>query len=115
MWKILSKLQKNLVWSIPISMSLGLLFGYFFDVQPLKQFIIPVTFIMVYPMMVTLNVKSIFKGGDYKIQISTQLINFILIPSLAFIMGKLFFSGGSEKYGLWPSGCFSLVCFPHPV
>ena len=66
MWQILSKLHKNLVWSIPISMSLGLLFGYLFDAQPLKQFIIPVTFVMVYPMMATLNVKSIFQGGDYR-------------------------------------------------
>ena len=112
MWQILSKLQKNLVWSIPISMSLGLLFGYLFDAQPLKQFIIPVTFVMVYPMMVTLNVESIFKGGDYKLQIGTQLINFILIPLLAFLMGKLFFSDGPEKYGLWAVGLFLIGVLP---
>ena len=112
MWQILSKLQKNLVWSIPISMSLGLLFGYLFDAQPLKQFIIPVTFVMVYPMMVTLNVKSIFKGGDHKLQVGTQLINFILIPLLAFLMGKLFFSGGPEKYGLWAVGLFLIGVLP---
>jgi len=112
MWQILSKLQKNLVWSIPISMSLGLLFGYFFDAQPLKQFIIPVTFIMVYPMMVTLDVKSILKGGDYKLQVGTQLINFILVPLLAFLMGKLFFSDGPEKYGLWAVGLFLIGVLP---
>jgi len=112
MWQILSKMQKNLVWSIPISMSLGLLFGYFFDAQPLKQFIIPVTFIMVYPMMVTLDVKSILKGGDYKLQVGTQLINFILVPLLAFLMGKLFFSGGPEKYGLWAVGLFLIGVLP---
>ena len=50
MWKMLSILQKNLVWPIPISMALGLLFGYLSDAAPLKLFIIPVTFIMVYPM-----------------------------------------------------------------
>jgi hypothetical protein len=35
MWKVLSLLQRNRVWSIPISMALGLRFGFFFDACPL--------------------------------------------------------------------------------
>ncbi len=112
MWKVLSLLQKNLVWSIPISMACGLLYGYLFNAGPLKQFIIPVTFIMVYPMMATLNVKSVFKGHDYKIQVATQLINFILIPIVAYYVGKLFFGGGPEKYGLWAVGLFLIGVLP---
>jgi len=112
MLQVLSFLQKNLVWSIPISMSVGLLYGYLFDAGPLKQFIIPVTFVMVYPMMVTLNVKTIFKGQDYKLQLLTQLVNFVLIPLLAFYTGKLFFSGGPEKYGLWAVGLFLIGVLP---
>jgi len=64
MLKFLSVVQKNLVWAIPISMMFGLIYGYLFNAAVLKQFIIPVTFIMVYPMMVTLNVKTIFKGHE---------------------------------------------------
>jgi ACR3 family arsenite efflux pump ArsB len=112
MLRVLSFLQKNLVWSIPISMSVGLLYGHLFDAGPLKQFIIPVTFVMVYPMMVTLNVKTIFKGQDYKLQLLTQLVNFVLIPLLAFYTGKLFFSGGPEKYGLWAVGLFLIGVLP---
>jgi len=112
MWNVLSLLQKNLVWSIPISMACGLLYGYFFNAGPLKQFIIPVTFIMVYPMMATLNVKSVFKGHDYKLQVVTQLINFILIPIVAYYVGKLFFGGGPEKYGLWAVGLFLIGVLP---
>ena len=112
MWKILSVLQKNLVWSIPMSMALGLLFGYLFDAAPLKQFIIPITFIMVYPMMVTLNVQSIFKGRDAKLQVTTQVINFVLIPLLAYFTGKMFFSGTMEKYGLWAVGLFLIGVLP---
>jgi ACR3 family arsenite transporter len=112
MLRVLSLLQKNLVWSIPISMSVGLLYGYLFDAGPLKQFIIPVTFVMVYPMMVTLNVKTIFKGQDYKLQLLTQIINFVFIPLLAFYAGKLFFSGGPEKYGLWAVGLFLIGVLP---
>lgn len=112
MWKILSLLQRNLVWSIPMAMAGGLLFGSLFDARPLKQFIIPVTFIMVYPMMVTLNVQSIFKGRDHRLQLTTQLINFILIPLLAYFTGRLFFSGEAEKYGLWAVGLFLIGVLP---
>ena len=42
MWKTLSVLQRNLVWTIPVSMAFGLVFGYLFDTTPLKRFIIPV-------------------------------------------------------------------------
>jgi ACR3 family arsenite efflux pump ArsB len=93
-------------------MTIGLLYGYFFDARPLKQLIIPVTFIMVYPMMVTLNVKTIFKGQDYKLQITTQIINFVLVPLLAFYTGRLFFAGGPEKYGLWAVGLFLIGVLP---
>ena len=74
MFNLLSFIQKNMVWTIPGSMLLGLIYGYLFDAAPLKQFIVPVTFIMVYPMMVTLNVKTVLKGQDGKLQLVTQLI-----------------------------------------
>jgi ACR3 family arsenite efflux pump ArsB/nucleotide-binding universal stress UspA family protein len=112
MLKLLTQLQKNLVWAIPIAMLCGLLFGYFTDASALKRFIVPVTFVMVYPMMVTLNVKSIYKGGDSRLQITTQTINFILIPVLAFFIGKMFFAGGLEKYGLWAVGLFLIGVLP---
>jgi ACR3 family arsenite efflux pump ArsB/nucleotide-binding universal stress UspA family protein len=93
-------------------MSFGLVFGYLFNAAFLKQFIIPVTFIMVYPMMVSLNIKSIFKGGDSKIQVTTQLINFVIIPLLCFYIGKVFLSGADEKYGLWAVGLFLIGVLP---
>jgi ACR3 family arsenite efflux pump ArsB len=112
MLRLLSLLQKNLVWSIPIAMLVGLVFGYFVQAEPLKRLIAPVTFVMVYPMMVTLNVKSIFKGEDFKLQAATQLINFLLIPLLAYYVGKLFFSGVEEKFGLWAVGLFLIGVLP---
>lgn len=112
MLRLLTVLQKNLVWSIPISMLMGVAFGYFFDATPLKGFIIPVTFVMVYPMMATLNVNSMFNGGDVVLQVTTQVINFVLIPVVAFFVGRLFFSGGPEKYGLWAVGLFLIGVLP---
>lgn len=80
MWKLLSLIQQQLVWSIPSAMIAGILFGVVVDPGFLKATIIPLTFLMVYPMMINLQVKEVFSGGDYKVQIVTQLINFAVIP-----------------------------------
>jgi ACR3 family arsenite efflux pump ArsB len=112
MLKLLSMMQVNLVWAIPISMIVGLVYGYLVDAGPLKQLIVPVTFVMVYPMMVTLNVKTIFKGRDTRLQTVTQIINFVVVPLMAFAIGKLFLSGGEQKYGLWAVGLFLIGVLP---
>ena len=101
MMKMLKLLQKNLVYVIPVAMILGVIGGGFlFDARPLKQLIIPITFIMIYPMMTTLNTKTIFKGGDLKLQVVTQVINFIFVPIMVYTIGKIFFAGEAEKFGL---------------
>ena len=91
MWKRISFLQKNLIWSIPAFMVLGILLGYFADVSYLKSLILPLTFLMVYPMMVNLQLKKVFSRGDTKVQMFTQIINFGIIPFVAFGIGKIFF------------------------
>ncbi len=92
MWKILSLLKSNLLWSIPAFMIAGILFGAIFDPAFLKTLVIPLTFIMVYPMMINLQVTKVFSGGDYKLQGITQLINFAVIPFFTFAVGQLFFN-----------------------
>jgi len=85
--------KNRLVWAIPIFMILGLLYGLVFDPKDLKLFIVPLTFLMVYPMMVTLNVKQLFSAvKDTKLQALTLIINFAIIPFIAFGMGRIFFS-----------------------
>jgi arsenite transporter len=91
MLKLLTWIRKNLVWNIPIMMVGGLVIGYFFEVGFLKSWILPLTILMIYPMMVTLNIKSVFSRCDYRLQGVTQGINFIAIPVIAFILGKIFF------------------------
>ncbi len=112
MFKVLSVIQKKLVWFIPLAMMLGFLFGNFFNVSNLKMLIVPVTFLMIYPMMVTLNLDAIFKKQNYKLQIITQLINFILVPALAFYLGRYFFSGVAPEYALWAVGLFLIGVLP---
>lgn len=92
MWKVLAFVQKNLVWSIPTFMIAGIVVGALTNPAPLKSLIIPLTFLMVYPMMINLQIQKVLSGGDTKVQIVTQFINFAVVPFFAFAMGRVFFS-----------------------
>ena len=91
MWKLLSFLQKNLIWTIPAMMILGIVSGYFFDLSFMKVTVIPLTFLMVYPMMVNLQIEKVFSLEGIKCQIVTQIINFGIIPFIAFGLANYFF------------------------
>lgn len=92
MWKLLGFIQKNLVWSIPVLMVTGIIVGALIDTAPLKALIIPLTFLMVYPMMINLQIQKVLVGGDYRLQLLTQLINFAVIPFFALTLGRFFFA-----------------------
>jgi len=96
MWYILSKIKEKLSLSILIAMVIGLIVGYFVNTSFLNNLIIPLTILMVFPMMVNLDFSMLFKKGDTKILVLAQLINFIFIPLLAFAIGSLFFK--SQPY-----------------
>lgn len=93
MWKFLGKLNKNLVIAIPVMMVAGYAFGLTIDPQALKHLILPFTFLMVYPMMVNLKVRKVLEGGDGIAQFLAQLINFAIIPFLAYALGRMFLPG----------------------
>jgi ACR3 family arsenite efflux pump ArsB len=93
MWQIVKQINRHLVLAIPAMMLLGFGFGLVGDAAALKRLIVPLTFLMVYPMMVTLKVKQVFKGGDGRVQLLAQLINFGFIPFVAFGIGHIFFGG----------------------
>lgn len=89
-------LNKNLAVSIPVFLLLGLLTGLLWPMQWLGVLIAPLTLLMVYPMMVGLQPKQLLQKGDGTVQFWATGINFILIPLIAFVLGKLFFSGQPE-------------------
>lgn len=66
MWKVVSTLKQNLVWSIPAFMIAGLIVGVIVNPAPLKALIIPLTFLMVYPMMINLQVQKVLSGETLK-------------------------------------------------
>ena len=91
-WATLAWFKANLIWSIPASMLLGLAFGALTNPAFLKSLILPLTFLMVYPMMVNLQIRKVLSGGDYKLQLTALFINFGIVPFVAFGIGRLFFA-----------------------
>lgn len=91
MWRVLGYITKNLVFFIPLSMLVGFLSGYFWDLQFLKNLVLLFTFVMIYPMMINLKFKKILEGGDTATLLTAQAINFLIIPFLAYGIGRFFF------------------------
>jgi len=95
MWSFLLKINKRLVVVIPAMMAAGYLFGL--GAAPaslglLKGLILPFTFLMVYPMMVTLNIKALHEGiKNVRLLFLAQCINFIVVPFVAYGLGLVFF------------------------
>ncbi len=95
MWKLLVRLNKNLVYAIPTFMLAGLFCGQLLPqsiVSMMKIMIIPLTFLMVYPMMIALNPAHLKKGLELKLQSGAIFINFAVIPFIAFFLGRVFFA-----------------------
>ncbi len=92
MLRTISLIQKHLEWSIFISMIVGLAIGYFFDLSYLRVLIIPLTILMVFPVMVTLKYKSLFLKCNLKLQLTAMVMNFLIIPAIAYAIVLVSFS-----------------------
>jgi ACR3 family arsenite efflux pump ArsB len=91
MWRLLARVNQNLILAIPVMMLAGFAVGVLFEVQGMRSLIIPLTFLMVYPMMVNLKIKKVFQGGDFKAQWLTQALNFGVVPFLGYGIAMLAF------------------------
>lgn len=95
MWNVLLKINRNLVYAIPVMLIAGLLFGGLAEpslVARFKSLVLPLTILMVYPMMVTLNIRHLLNGLQPRVQIAALLINFAVVPFAAFFLGNIWFS-----------------------
>ncbi|MFD2189396.1 arsenic resistance protein [Pistricoccus aurantiacus] len=88
---LLSRMTGNLTLAIPVAMLLGLAYGLMASTDWLRTLIVPLTLLMVYPMMVNLKLRKLLEGGDVKAQLLAQFINFAIIPFVAFALGRLWF------------------------
>ena len=94
--KYITWLSKNLSLSIPLFLLLGLGTGLTLPTAHLSMLIAPLTLLMVYPMMVGVKPKQLLVGGDNAVQGWAIAINFILIPAVAFALGRIFFAEQPE-------------------
>lgn len=91
MKQILTWIQQHMVISILMGMVIGLFVGQLWDVTLLKSAITPLSILMVYPVMVTIQFKSLLEKGSIKLHLAAQIINFIVLPLMAYLFGILFF------------------------
>ena len=82
-----NKNAENLTYTIPLFLIMGLIAGSITDLSGLKILIIPMTFLMVYPMMVNIDFKKFLeKDFSYRLRRSLLISGLYLIafPGIIF-------------------------------
>ena len=91
--KIQKNLSKNMILYTLLVIVLGILFGHYLDLKSLSSLIIPVVFIMIFPMMINLSLSSLKKiKGSTKPLIEALILNFIYAPLFMWFLTSIFIS-----------------------
>jgi ACR3 family arsenite transporter len=105
----LTFVRSKLLYLILAAMALGLTNGYYQQVGYLKPLVLPILLFMVFPMMINIKLEEVFKAfKDIKPVSLSLLINFGLMPLLAFGVAKLFF-GANPIYAV---GLYLIALLP---
>ncbi len=88
---VLFWMKRHITTSILVGMGVGFLIGLLVDMGGLSGWVLPLSFAMVFPMMVTLDFSQLLTRGNRRLQLVTQAVNFIYLPALAWAVGWLFF------------------------
>ena len=90
-------LKQNLIYVVIASLVGGLAFGQIAGAGTkglLKTAVVPVLFLMIYPMMINIDLREILHVRTHaKVVALTLLLNFGFAPLLAVGLGRLFFAG----------------------
>jgi ACR3 family arsenite efflux pump ArsB len=106
---LLAGLTKRLVTLIPLAMAAGLVVGSVVDMAPAKVLVLPLTMLMVYPMLIPFRIEQIAEKGDWKAVGLATALNLAVFPLIAWGMAKLFFAHqpgffvGMVLAGLFPT------------
>ncbi len=91
--KIQKNLSKNMILYTLFVIVLGTLTGHYLDLKSLSSLIIPVVFIMIFPMMVNLSLSSLKKiKGSTKPLVEATILNFIYAPLFMWFLTSIFIS-----------------------
>lgn len=99
--EILTFPARNLIYVIPVVISLALILGNFVDTTPLAVFILPVAMLAVYPAMIGLQIKMLVGFNEWRLMWVNLILNFLALPLLALAVATFFLSSWPElKLGL---------------
>jgi len=98
-WFLLG-LKSNLIFVVLASLVVGLAFGQFAGDGTrnlLQAAVVPVLFLMVYPMMINIDLKEVVNVRNHAGTVSLSLIvNFVVAPLVVVALARLFFAGNIE-------------------
>lgn len=105
----LKALSQHLVVWVPVAMITGLGAGLVVDLTPLKALVLPLTMLMVYPMLVNFRPAEAFNLRDARSVSLALVLNFVVLPALAWTLAAVFFDGSPQLFvgmlliGLFPT------------
>lgn len=79
--------SKNVDKAIPLVLLLGFGTGMLVDTSPLKNFILPVTVLMIYPTMIGFKLREVLNLSHGRLMLTTVVLNFLVIPVIAYLLG----------------------------
>ncbi len=82
--------SKNLTLTIPLVLLTGFMVGLQVDTSALKQYVLPVSILMIYPTMIGFTLGEVLRLTNKRLLYISLAINFLFIPSLAYLLGNLF-------------------------
>jgi predicted Na+-dependent transporter len=79
--------SKNTALVIPLVLILGFVAGLLIDTSVLKNYILIVTVLMIYPTMIGFKIREVFNFSQGKLMLTAIIINFTVIPLVAYLLG----------------------------
>jgi len=103
----LAGLSKRLVVAIPVAMAAGLGLGLLVDLRSWQVAVLPLTMLMVYPMLVTFRPASAFNSEHGRAVGVAMSLNFLVLPFVAWGLALAFFRNEPGLYvGMVLAGLF---------
>lgn len=107
--QLLNGASKRLVVLIPAAMAAGFGYGLVSDASALKPWVLPLTVVMVYPMLVNFRPRAVLDGGDMRAFWLAMGLDFAVLPLVAWGFALAFFReqpalfAGMVLAGLFPT------------
>jgi len=90
--------SQNISLAIFISLIIGFVAGLGLDTTPLKRFVLPLTFVIIYPSMIGFRFNEIFGRSHGKLLAAAMLVNFTLVPGVAYLLGTVFLADSPQLF-----------------